>query len=315
MNNFLMKNENFLVIGDLMLDQYVFGNVKACPECKIDFHLWSHDPVVRKVGGVGNVVVNLASLGNATGDLLAAIGDDAQGKILSNLLRETDFSFHPLPSEQTTIKTRFISEGKIAFRISNEAILHPDISSFRTIIDRSISQKDLILISDYDKGLLNEQTISLIKSIAECPILVNPKRANIPFYRGVDCLILNDKEAFYYTLERGDAIYASDPGAARLYDMLKVKNLIVTLAEDGAYYWAEDGNHGLVETEPHEVVDPSGAGDTFFAVVGLLWGIFDLETIVRAANSVASHCVQHLGNYIPSPKVLESALIMEKKGA
>lgn len=284
-------NSKFLVIGDVMLDRYVYGATKMAPETVVDFR--PNGTVHDRIGGAGNVVAQLSGLGG--GDFITGVGNDQSGGRLKVLLKELNFTPHYMDIPVTTTKTRFVDEvdDKFLFRLSDELMYEPKL-----LLEKIDESPEVVVISDYDKGVLHEQSISeIIARFDDLPIIVNPKEANVYHYRGVDCLIVNELEA---RVILGIFGYI-EPVAltSLLYERLEADCVIITFGRLGACY-RNGYQRDYIETIEREVVDATGAGDTFFSVISMLWGHYDTSQMIYFANLLAGHCVQTLGNSVLS---------------
>ena len=180
-----------LIIGDLMIDSYTWGRVsRISPEAPV--------PVVNvirresRLGGAGNVVLNIASLG-ATAVICSVIGDDAPGRELQKIILDSNLSTEGLivePGRMTTVKERIIAGSQQVVRVDSEMESSISSSSHKALlahIKDSISDVDVIIFEDYDKGVLNDSLIQAVISMAKennIPTVVDPKRKNFFAYKG-----------------------------------------------------------------------------------------------------------------------------------
>lgn len=189
-----------LVIGDIMLDTFVYGDVeRISPEAPVPVLKFHHK--LEMLGGAGNVVANLAALGCKT-TFIGIVGKDDNGKKISSLLKEAKANCHllKLKNYPTIVKTRFVAKSSHLFRMDNEEVL-PVISALlpriRKILSRAIKSADIVLISDYNKGLLTPETTPMIIEICrelDKNVIIDPKGNNYAKYSGATLVKPNLKE-------------------------------------------------------------------------------------------------------------------------
>ena len=273
------NGKRVLVVGDVMTDAYINGQVnRMSPEAPV--------PVVdlqtqeQRIGGAGNVALNLIALG-AKALLASVIGQDAAGQELQQMLTSAGIQTDALivsAERKTTIKTRVLSNGKQMLRIDTED--QHDLSSTETqTLQQAILQLfdqgiDGLLLEDYNKGILTTELIEWLISEAnarQIPIAVDPKKKNFFAYKGCTLFKPNLKE-----LKEGLQIefnYQKDPTALRhaieqLQNQLKSRYTFVTLSEHGVQLF--DGqNHHHQPAHIRNIADVSGAGDTVIATTCL----------------------------------------------
>ncbi len=273
------NGKRVLVVGDVMTDAYINGQVnRMSPEAPV--------PVVdlqtqeQRIGGAGNVALNLIALG-AKALLASVIGQDAAGQELQQMLTSAGIQTDALivsAERKTTIKTRVLSNGKQMLRIDTED--QHDLSSTETqTLQQAILQLfdqgiDGLLLEDYNKGILTTELIEWLISeanVRQIPIAVDPKKKNFFAYKGCTLFKPNLKE-----LKEGLQIefnYQKDPTALRhaieqLQNQLKSRYTFVTLSEHGVQLF--DGqNHHHQPAHIRNIADVSGAGDTVIATTCL----------------------------------------------
>ena len=263
-----------MVIGDLMVDAYTWGKVtRISPEAPV--------PVVNvvkresRLGGAGNVVLNVASLG-AKPIVFSVIGDDATGQSLISILSEAGLSVDGIIQEvgrPTTVKERVIAGSQQLIRVDSEtekAISSASEASLVAAVKAAISQVDVIIFEDYDKGVLSEGLIQEVMGLAReagIPTVVDPKKKNFFAYQGATLFKPNLHE-----LRDGLGLDASDLSALALPATVKkfkesqgFEGLFVTLSERGVYM---DFRAEQVAIPAHirQIADVSGAGDTVISI-------------------------------------------------
>jgi D-beta-D-heptose 7-phosphate kinase/D-beta-D-heptose 1-phosphate adenosyltransferase len=297
-----IKQTRALVVGDLMLDEYVWGAVnRISPEAPVQVV-----EVKRKelrLGGAGNVINNLITL-NCQVDVVSVVGDDEDGQFLLRRLKERGVEEHGVFAQEyrvTSRKTRVFASNQQIVRIDQETLA--DISSEneeRIIahVKATVAELDVIYLSDYQKGVLTDRLLQAVIAIgreAGVPVLVDPKGDDYRKYRGATLLTPNRKEA---QLATGLTIVdeASLLAAGRtLLDDLDLEALVLTRSEEGMTVFSSHGEIHL-PTVAREVFDVSGAGDTVLSLFGLgLAQKLPLEITAQLANLGAGIVVGKVG--------------------
>ncbi|MEA2552403.1 MAG: hypothetical protein QOJ65_579 [Fimbriimonadaceae bacterium] len=302
-----------LVIGDLMLDEYIFGRAaRISPEAPV--MVIRQTSTDRLPGGAANVARNLQALGAHT-RILGVIGCDDAGEFLRQSLRDQGLEAEHLvtdASRPTTRKTRVVADhSHQVLRIDHEeeAAVPSDVES--RLVDTALAmadQADVIVLSDYLKGaltgLLAQQVIAKAKERG-VPIVVNPKPRSVPLYAGATLTSLNRSEAAELLGLWNGLPHSEAPQAARkILEEQKVDSVLITLGEGGMV--AVGPSEVRVEAPRVEVYDTAGAGDTVIATVALgLAAIgFDKAVFELAAQTAAS-VVKHVGVATPSREDLD----------
>ncbi len=302
-----------LVVGDVMLDRFVYGAVeRISPEGPI--------PVLRiereaaMLGGAGNVLRNLAALRVAT-DLVAVVGDDAAGREVQALaLEETGDGCRLLVHEgrPTTIKERYIAAGQQLLRTDREAAhpLAPETARELVAAARAaLAGAGALVLSDYGKGVLEPATLgALIEAAvsAGCPVVVDPKGRDFGIYRGATLVTPNRHE-----LEQASGLPTANDkdialAAREIIDSCGIEAVLATRGPHGMTLVDARGKVGQLHlpAEAREVFDVSGAGDTVAALAAGL----ALEDAARLANVAAGIVVGKLGTAIAKPAEMLHAL-------
>ena len=307
-----------LVVGDVMLDRFVYGAVeRISPEGPI--------PVLRiereaaMLGGAGNVLRNLAALGVAA-DLVAVVGDDAAGREVRALALEEAGDGCRLLVHQgrpTTIKERYIAAGQQLLRTDREAAgpLSPETAGELVAAARAaLAGAGALVLSDYGKGVLDPATLgALIEAAgsAGCPVVVDPKGRDFGIYRGATLVTPNRHE-----LEQASGLpTASDKDVAlaaqAIIDNCGIEAVLATRGPQGMTLAGAGGKGGPLHlpAAAREVFDVSGAGDTVaaLAAAALAAGL-SLEDAARLANVAAGIVVGKLGTAVAKSTEMLHAL-------
>lgn len=299
-----MENRDILVVGDIMLDRYVYGHVdRISPEAPIPVLSVTREDSM--LGGAGNALANLAGLG-VKARILSIIGDDAAGAEIRRHLQAIGVSDADLiidPDRPTIIKTRYVAgpqqllrsdfESKAPFRLAvRQAVLKH--------LQAHIGSASCILISDYGKGLLTPDSLAAVIGFAKAqgiPVAVDPKGRDFSIYRGAALITPNRKELSDAT---GGGDLASDEditnAARRIIESCGVRAVLATRSRDGMTLLQKGQNPFHVRSPDIEVFDVSGAGDAVIAVMaaGLACGA-GLEESAALANIAGGLVVQKTG--------------------
>jgi D-glycero-beta-D-manno-heptose-7-phosphate kinase len=294
-----------LVVGDVMLDRYWFGEVeRISPEAPV--------PVVRiarneeRPGGAANVARNAAALG-AQVTLVSVVGDDEAGRALERLLaaERVRTSFHRDLALPTTVKLRVIGRQQQLLRIDFETMpSHEVLASKLADYERALPDFDVVVLSDYGKGGLTHiaRMIELARARGT-PVLVDPKGEDYLRYRGATMLTPNRVEFRQVAGRwRNEAEFASKAQALRAE--LSLQALLITRSEEGMSLFTDAGALHI-PAQAREVFDVSGAGDTVIATLGVLLGAgAEFASAVRIANQAAGIVVGRLGTAVVYPDEL-----------
>ncbi len=294
------------VIGDLMLDTYWWGNVeRISPEAPVP--VVTVDRKEFRIGGAGNVALNLASLGTPV-SVFSVIGKDDDGQILTNLLNEKKIDTgYLLASENriTTNKMRVISRNQQMMRLDSETVLSLTTDQEQELIARveqyiHDESPSAIIFEDYNKGVLTETIIREIIRICKKKSVVtavDPKRKHFFEYRGVDIFKPNLKEAREALNLLIDEV--SEHTLALIHQKLKAelnhRISFITLSEKGVFY-EDDHTAHMVPSHIRNVADVSGAGDTVIAVATLIYALTkDTRMMAEIANLAGGLVCESVG--------------------
>lgn len=269
-----MKGKRIAVIGDLMLDRYIWGSVsRISPEAPVP--VIDMETEQARLGGAANVARNIQSLGGNP-LLVGVIGADNSGKQLYDIIRENNFPPEGVvvdPSRPTTVKTRVIAHSQHVVRIDREQ--KADISAMiqRKIMDVlriNISSIDGVIIEDYNKGVVVRDLIRQIIPLAReagKPVSVDPKFHNFFEYKNVTVFKPNRKEAEEALLTRLKSDDDIRRAGKALLERLEAENVLLTLGEQGMSLFEAGGGVSHVPTTARNVADVSGAGDTVISTL------------------------------------------------
>ena len=314
------RNVKALVIGDIMLDKFQYGTVsRISPEAPVPIFKLSHEK--QMLGGAGNVVANLMALGCQT-TFIGIVGNDEHGKVVSRLLQNTGAHSHLLKLKDfpTIVKTRLIASNHHLLRSDQEEIIpiiDEALPKFHKILKQAVKNVDIVLLSDYNKGIFTPQTAQMIINICQQfqkPVIVDPKGSDYSKYHGATLIKPNLNEFSMAT----DYVYYPDnvdfheclrQGAKKLFDTYLIDNLIVTLSEYGMVYISKEGQFIHIPTKAKEVFDVSGAGDTTLATLGAALGAdMSINQAMNLANIAAGIVVGKVGTATVSASELLSEL-------
>src|ERR1700761_488685 len=302
----LVAQQSVLCIGDLMLDDFVYGEVeRISPEAPTPVLAVRHSEI--GIGGAGNVARNIAALG-AQCIFVALIGNDEAGLIVSNVLGKQSSGIVPDlvvdRTRQTTRKVRFVSEHHSAhlMRADWETAAPASAQSEAELIayaQAALPQVGAVVLSDYAKGVLTPRVIRAVIDAARelgKPVVVDPKGHDYSLYRGASLITPNRKElaaAVHRPVSSETEIAAA---AAELAQNLGCEAVLVTRSEAGMTLHVEGAAAVHVPAYPVKVRDVSGAGDTVAAVMAVLLAMrTPFEAAMRAANAAAAVVVGKRG--------------------
>ncbi len=298
-----------LVVGDLMLDEYLWGKTdRISPEAPVQVVDVLREDL--RLGGAGNVANNLIALGCQV-TVASVIGEDENGWALLKTFNRQGINISAIHQEsgrRTGRKTRVVASNQQIVRIDRESrdpLSEQSESHLAGWLEKNIPDFNVILISDYLKGVLTPNILSTITRTAtgcHIPVLVDPKGTDYLKYLGATCLTPNRKEA-----EAASGIAIKDEAslnlaAKTLMKQIKLDNLLITRSEEGMSLFCSDGEIVHIPTVAREVFDVTGAGDTVLALLAFgLAGGLTLPESARLANVAAGIAVAKLGTSTVSP--------------
>jgi D-beta-D-heptose 7-phosphate kinase/D-beta-D-heptose 1-phosphate adenosyltransferase len=299
-------NPHVLIVGDLMLDVFVWGDVqRISPEAPV--------PVVdvreetQLLGGTANVAHNVSSLGG-TAVVAGVVGNDHSGHEVVRMLRNVGVPTEGLVVEDgrpTTVKTRIIAQNQQVVRYDRELRRPLQESSLQKIleyIEERSTGAGALIISDYAKGVVTPQLMDAIRRLdlpSRIPVIVDPKVQHAELYRGVTLVTPNHHEASRMSgIEIVDADSLMLAGR-KLLQNLQCEAVLITRGKDGMALFDQTGEMTAIPTLARRVYDVTGAGDTVIATLalGLLAGLLTTEAALMA-NIAAGIVVGEVGTAV-----------------
>jgi rfaE bifunctional protein kinase chain/domain len=298
------KNTKVLVLGDVMIDAYLFGKVeRISPEAPVPVVAVTHKE--NRLGGAANVAVNLVALG-AKPILCSVVGNDAEAKDLIELIKSNGIGAEGIIQSKervTTIKTRVISQSTQMLRIDNEItdpLNQEDDSRLISKVKELLKEADVIIFEDYDKGVISEHLISQITQEANAlniPIVVDPKKRNFMGYQKATLFKPNLKE-----LREGfkrdfdiDNKQEFESVCKDLMETMGLKNLFVTMSERGVMI-TNGIEFNYIPAHLRKIADVSGAGDTVISVASLCLAIgMTLKQVAQISNLAGGLVCEEVG--------------------
>ena len=292
-----------LVVGDCMLDEYLWGRVsRISPEAPV--------PVVEQVdttyaaGGASNVAANIVAM-EAAASIVAVVGDDGMGHRLRHELERQGVCASGLVTRSdrpTTVKTRILAHNQQVVRVDREDRSPVPEEVEEALVARvagELPAADALLLSDYNKGVLTERVTGRVLDLAAAagkPVFANPKPATVRFFRGLSLLSLNQSEAEQVTgLSLADSAALPEAGL-RLLRLCESEAAVITLGGRGLALFESGKPWRHVPVVPLEVYDPCGCGDSAIAAATLarLAGA-DWVEAATVANLAGNAKVRKLG--------------------
>ncbi len=318
-----------LVLGDLMLDEFVWGKVgRISPEAPV--------PVVEVTGeslypgGAANVARNLREFAGKV-EVIGMIGPDRGGRQLRELLAERQIgtgSIFEAPGFPTIVKTRIIARQQQVVRVDREQVRAPDAGQVATVTARVralLPEIDAVIFEDYGKGFLSQDLVNAITQEARAAgktVTADPSPRHLVDWSGVTAVKPNRLEAFHAA-----GVLLTDPAdsaledrpllevGARLLEKWKVGMLLVTLGEQGMMLFRADAPPHHVPTRARQVFDVSGAGDTAIALFTLALSAGAApEEAAEIANHASAVVVAKLGTATVSPEELRASFADDGPG-
>ena len=317
------NNLNVLIIGDVMIDSYLWGKVnRISPEAPVPIVTVKNKE--RRLGGAANVALNIQALG-ANPILCSVIGVDIEGQAFMELLKTQKLSQKGILKSRdriTTVKTRIIGNNSQLLRVDEEEetdIIYTETQQLLTLISYIINHDkiDVIIFEDYNKGLINTKLISKVVELSKSkniPTCVDPKKKNFNSYKGVSLFKPNIKE-----LREGikldnyvENINEIQRAVSSYRVKQKIETVLVTLAEKGVITNSRKVKEHL-PAHIRSIADVSGAGDTVISVASLCRALECSDILTAAISNLSGGLVCEQIGVVPVNKeqLLEEALKLE----
>lgn len=322
MKNFFKKfnNTGVLVIGDLMVDHYIWGKVKRIsPEAPVPVVEVSEENLL--LGGAANVAHNILSLGGKV-FITGAIGRDDMGRIIIHKLREQGISTDGIIVEEnrpTTVKTRIIAHSQQVVRFDREVKSDISESTLSLIIEyvkKCLPEIKSIILSDYCKGIITKALIKKLLKLTNSKtfIAADPKIGHFDYYKGVSLITPNINEASF-----GSGVDIKNEktlitAGKTLLKKLQCKAVLITRGDHGMTLLEKNGKTTHIPTFAREVYDVTGAGDTVIATFTLCHSAgATLNDAAIYANHAAGAVVGEIGTAVVTPQDILTSISMNKK--
>ena len=295
-----LKNKRVLVIGDIILDEYLYGEVdKVSTGIKI--------PIIEEkdkkysLGGAGNVAANISSLSNNV-TIITRIANDDNGRHVAQLLKNYGIKLRVIESEKTIKKKRVYIDNQQVIRIDKNCFYYTNTNQVKKILSKI--KCDVIVVADYKYGMVDESILEKCKEkslMENIPLIFTSREIERYDLTGISAVSINENEAKKFRLDKKYS-YRIDSCENDEID------LFVTLGKKGVYARVK-GKEYHMETEEIHPINVSGAGDTVMAIISLLYGSnIDPKDILRLANLSARIAIEHKLTYRVTKEEIKSAL-------
>lgn len=296
-----MREVRALVVGDLMLDHYIWGSCdRISPEAPVQVVKIKNE--TKRLGGAGNVVLNLLSLGAKVG-VISAVGNDEVGKEIAKIIK--DFGAKPEfikfeDGRTSSIKSRVMATHQQVVRIDKESI--ENIACEDELVREfgaALDNYDVVLLSDYGKGVLTPKVCAKLINEANLknkPVLIDPKGKDYSKYAGATLLTPNKKEASEAVGFSINSDAELENALKKLKNELNLTHSLITISEEGIALLKDDKSVKFPALAK-EVFDVTGAGDTVLATLGYMLGLKEsIEKAIETANLAAAVVVAKVGS-------------------
>ncbi len=316
-----LSHRQILVIGDVILDEYLMGQAnRLSREAPIPVLEYQSRQTIP--GGATNPAMNIVALGSSAAQI-GLIGDDAAGQELVTCLEATQIDASGLvvdATRPTTQKTRLVAQGSLRFPQQIARLDRLDRQPPSSNVEAKLIQQleikapmaDALLISDYGNGLLTPNIVEATRRLSHNhnKRLIVDSQGHLDKYQGFDIIRANDRDTAAYLKQPLTSEADFQRATTTLLQTLQAQGLIIGRGDQGVSFQGKQTPYThLPATNPREVFDVTGAGDTVIAVLTLgLIATLNLAEAVCLANYAAGLVIQKLGNATPSPQELRSAL-------
>ena len=310
------REQQVLVLGDIILDQFIWGDVeRISPEAPVPVVVVRREEL--RLGGAGNVAVNIRTLGGRP-VLVGVINNDPAGEKIQHEMDRLTLPNTGLMLDlgrPTIVKTRIIASHQQVCRVDRESLQPMSMELFKKahqFIQKYLARTQALLVSDYGKGFINQRLLSNILPMAQRAgkiVSVDPKSRSFAMYRPATILTPNKKEA---EVASGIPIHNDQSlkqAAEAILAGTKVENLLITRGEEGMSLFRPTGYSRNIPAFAREVFDVTGAGDTVIATLTLaMCAGANPEEAAILANSAAGIVVGKLGTASVTPDELIAAI-------
>lgn len=309
-----IKEKNILIVGDIMLDRYYFGiSKRISPEAPVPVLLKNNEKIV--LGGAANVAINVKKAKQNV-SILSIIGDDIEGNVLTSLLQENEIDTSLIITDKTrctNVKNRFIGQNNIQmFRFDeeytekiNDTINNEIISTF----EKNINKYDIVIISDYNKGLLTIENTKKMIEIANknnVRTLIDVKEPKYEKYKNAYLIKPNLEELKQITNMNVETEEEIIEAAKELLKNANSEYVLVTKGKDGMTIVSKE-DYKNISCKTREVFDVTGAGDTVISYLAVsLVNDIDLLNAIQISNYAAGVEVSKMGTYAVSIKEIQN---------
>jgi len=315
-----LSDGTFFVVGDLILDRYIFGDVeRISPESPVPVFDVRREEYLP--GGAANVALKVVELGGEV-IIFGVVGQDGHGICLTSQLRDRGVDVCGIvvdPSRSTTVKTRYVARSQQLIRVDRECSSPIDLgveekllSCFNRILgpNNILSQLDGVIVVDYAKGVLTERILKVVFSRAQSiPVVVDPRGKDYAKYHGAWVVTPNLREFEAVTGEKAANVYELVTMGRRVVETAGIRNLAVKRGADGIIVIDQNGLVIDAPTEPVEVYDVTGAGDSVSATYAMgLAGGLSIKDATRLANVAGGIIVQQVGVGHISREMIKQAI-------
>jgi rfaE bifunctional protein kinase chain/domain len=310
------KNARIMVIGDLMVDEYIWGSVsRISPEAPVPVVSVTSESL--RLGGAGNVANNIHALGGKVW-IGGVVGNDEMGRKIFQDLHKMGIDTRGVVNESdwiTTVKTRIIAHHQQVVRYDRELvrpILPEALQRILSLLEERIHEVDAVLVSDYGKGVVCPELVERVRSLtlgAGKILSVDPKVKNFPLFRNVTIITPNHHEAGQaagrWIQNEQDLVEVG----RQLLPQLQARSILITRGERGMSLFQDSGEITHIPTTAKEVFDVTGAGDTVIAVLTLALAVgADAKQAAVLSNYAAGIVVGEVGTATLKASELEDAM-------
>lgn len=314
-----IKNKNILVVGDIILDHFCYGGAtRVSPEAPVLVVKSSNE--VYLTGGAANVAMNLRKLG-CNVILCGFVGRDYYGKVLMSLMSDAGISTEYLDfCDETIVKSRIIASDQHVVRYDREKIFSNQNTTgdLCAHIKSSVNNVDGVILSDYNKGTINHDVVSLIRNNFDGPILADPKPENGHIFHDIYCITPNLGEAHNMFPD----IHDTHTLMKHVKNVMHLDCVLFTMSENGIMFMDDHYNISKIDVhiatslarERHHRIDVTGAGDTVISCFAacVVAGINPLLS-AKVANVAASVVVNKIGTaYCSYDDLINELRIMQE---